>query len=71
MNEQILKGNWKQAKGMIKQKWGKMTDDELNQIEGNSEKLMGKLQEKYGYSLDEARSNLNLFLEKMNKRMDS
>ncbi len=69
MNEQILKGNWKQAKGRIKEAWGKLTDDELEQIEGNYERLIGKVQEHYGYKLDEARSKVNNLLTQLNSKI--
>ncbi len=54
INEDILKGNWKQFKGDIQRRWGELTDDELDQIEGNREKLVGKIQERYGKSHAEA-----------------
>lgn len=65
MNKDIFKGNWKQAKGKIKQAWGKLTDDELDQIEGNYDVFVGKVQEKYGYSKDEARTKVDDFMGKM------
>jgi uncharacterized protein YjbJ (UPF0337 family) len=48
MNEDILKGKLKEAKGRIKEKWGKLTDNNLTEIEGKNEKLLGLLQKKYG-----------------------
>ena len=57
MNEDILKGKWTQLKGEVQVQWGKLTNDDLDQIEGDSKKLIGKLQERYGYARDEA-SNL-------------
>jgi uncharacterized protein YjbJ (UPF0337 family) len=48
MNEDILKGRWLEIKGMVKEKWGKLTDNDLGEIEGKSEKLLGLLQKKYG-----------------------
>ncbi len=58
MNEDIAKGNWKQLSGKIKQKWGKLTDDDLKQAEGNQEYLFGKLQEHYGLARDKAEQHL-------------
>lgn len=55
MNQDILKGQWKQLKGKAKQQWGRLTDDDLNLIEGNAEELVGRLQERYGYDRDQAR----------------
>jgi len=54
MNRDIAEGKWKQVKGSVKEWWGKITDDEVDQIGGNYDKLVGKLQEKYGYSREEA-----------------
>ncbi len=48
MYEDVLKGKWKEIKGGVKEKWGKLTDDDLTQVEGNQEKLLGLLQQKYG-----------------------
>jgi uncharacterized protein YjbJ (UPF0337 family) len=48
MNNDKLKGKWHQLKGEIKRKWGKMTDDDLTEAEGNMEKLVGKIQERSG-----------------------
>ena len=49
MNEDILKGKWQEIKGRVKEKWGKLTDNDLGEIEGRGEKLLGLLQKKYGY----------------------
>lgn len=54
MNWDIIEGKWKQLKGATKVKWGELTDDELDQIDGNKDKLANKLQEKYGWTKDEA-----------------
>ena len=54
MNWDQVKGNWNQFKGEVKAKWGKLTDDDLTVIDGNKDKLVGHLQEKYGYSKEEA-----------------
>ena len=52
MNEDILKGKWLEIKGRVKEKWGKLTDNDLREIEGKGEKLLGLLQKKYGYLRD-------------------
>lgn len=54
MDSNVLKGKWKQLKGEAQIKWGKLTDDDLDVIEGDREKLVGKLQERYGYAKDDA-----------------
>ena len=53
MNENTIKGNWEQIKGNVQKKWGELTDDELDQINGNRKILAGKIQEKYGRGQDE------------------
>ena len=54
MNEDILKGKWLEIKGRVKEKWGKLTDNNLGEIEGKGEKLLGLLRKKYGYIRDKA-----------------
>jgi uncharacterized protein YjbJ (UPF0337 family) len=54
MNWDRIEGNWKQAKGRVKEKWGKLTDDQLDVIGGRRERLLGVLQESYGIAKDEA-----------------
>jgi uncharacterized protein YjbJ (UPF0337 family) len=54
-----LEGNWKQFKGSAKEKWGKLTDDDLNVIEGRREQLEGKLQQRYGYAKDQVRKDVD------------
>jgi uncharacterized protein YjbJ (UPF0337 family) len=54
MNWDIVEGNWKQLKGTAKQKWGKLTDSDWNQISGKKEQLVGRIQERYGYSKEQA-----------------
>ncbi len=54
MNKDIASGNFKQLKGKIKEQWGKLTDDEIDQMEGHAEILAGKLQERYGMARDDA-----------------
>lgn len=61
MNEDKIKGQWKQLSGKIKAKWGKLTDDDLKTAEGNSQYLAGKLQERYGMARDEAEKQVKDF----------
>lgn len=64
MNEDIFKGKWKELKGSVKEKWGDLTDDDdVTEVEGKTEKLLGILQEKYGYSKDKAQEEYNKFME--------
>ena len=62
MNRDILEGKWKQLRGEIRQRWGELTDDELDQIAGKRDKLAGLLQEKYGYTQMEAEQQVQDFL---------
>lgn len=61
MNKTMLKGKWNQLKGSIKKRWGKLTDDDLDVIEGDSQRLSGKIQEKYGKSKEEADQEVREF----------
>ncbi len=67
MNTDILKGKWMQVRGEAKKIWGKITDDEMDQIEGNVEKLIGKLQEKYGYTREQAEKEIDSFSKKIDQ----
>jgi len=62
MNEDILKGKWRQIKGEVKSRWGKLTDDDMDRVEGDAEKLIGKVQERYGYQRDEAQREVDDFV---------
>lgn len=59
MNKHTLKGEWNQLKGSVKQKWGELTDDDLDQIEGSRDKLVGRVQERYGHSKDAAERDVD------------
>ena len=48
MNQDQFKGKWRQLRGAVKKQWGKLTDDEIEQVQGNYDQLVGKIQEKYG-----------------------
>ena len=70
MNRDIMEGNWKQLRGHIKEWWGTITDDELDQIDGQYDRFVGKLQEKYGYTQEEAEDAVSRFLDRVEYRMD-
>ena len=61
INWDQMKGNWIQFKGHVRQQWGKLTDDEIDQIEGQREILIGKLQERYGIAREEAEKQVKAF----------
>ena len=63
MNKDTLKGEWKELKGKVRQQWGKLTDDDLQQIQGDREILLGKLQKVYGRSREEAEKDYEHWLE--------
>jgi uncharacterized protein YjbJ (UPF0337 family) len=58
MNEDTLKGEWTQLKGKVREQWGKLTNDDLDQIQGRAEQLVGRIQERYGVARDEAQRQL-------------
>lgn len=61
MNWDIVEGNWMQFKGLVKQKWGKLTDDNLDTIAGKRDQLAGRLQEAYGITKDQAEVQVKAF----------
>lgn len=62
MNWDTIKGQWKQLAGKMREKWGKLTDDDLTVIAGKKDQLVGKLQERYGYKKDQAERELDEFI---------
>jgi uncharacterized protein YjbJ (UPF0337 family) len=63
MNWDQIAGNWKQFHGKVKEKWGKLTDDDLTTIAGKRDQLAGFLQQKYGYAKDQAEKELDAFTQ--------
>lgn len=66
MNQDILKGKWNQLKGNARKKWGKLTDDDMDRIQGNAEVMIGVLQERYGYGREQVEREINEFLSSSN-----
>jgi uncharacterized protein YjbJ (UPF0337 family) len=64
MNSDILKGNWKQFRGEIKKQWGKLTNDDLDVIAGEYEKLVGQVQERYGYTREQAEEEIDEYFDR-------
>jgi uncharacterized protein YjbJ (UPF0337 family) len=62
MNWDRVQGNWKQLKGQVQQQWGKLTDDDLDVIEGKQTELVGRLQQRYGIEKDAAERQVNEWL---------
>jgi uncharacterized protein YjbJ (UPF0337 family) len=63
MNWDELKGDWKNAAGKLKTQWGKLTDDDMTQINGKREELSGRLQKTYGHSKEQAEKHIDNFLK--------
>ena len=65
MNWNQMEGQWKQWKGKAKQQWGKLTDDDLTMIAGKRDALIGKLQERYGYTQEDAQRHADEWFKTM------
>ena len=63
MNNERLEGMWKQLTGQVKEKWGKLTDDDLTVIAGKRDQFVGKVQERYGIAKDKAESEVDDWLK--------
>ncbi|MEO8358507.1 MAG: CsbD family protein [Vicinamibacteria bacterium] len=63
MNSDIFKGQWKQLEGHARQQWGKLTDDDVTLVKGDKDVLLGKIQERYGRSKEEAMAELDTWLK--------
>ncbi len=70
MNDDILKGQWRQVRGNVRETFGKLTDDDLEQIGGNAETLLGKIQERYGYTREQASREWDKFWSDFTARTD-
>lgn len=62
MNWEQIEGQWKEVKGLIREKWGKITDDDLTSIAGKKDRLLGKLQTHYGHKKEAAEAELDKFI---------
>ncbi len=61
MNKDIFEGKWEQVKGEVQKQWGKLTNDDLDVIQGDAKKLAGKLQERYGWTKEEAEEEIKKY----------
>ena len=64
-----LKGSWNQTKGAVKEQWGKLTDDDLLEIEGRRDQLVGKIQTRYGISREQAEAQVSTWENKRARDM--
>lgn len=67
MNWDQVQGTWKQYKGKAKEKWGQLTDDDLDVIDGQRQQLVGKIQERYGIAKDAAERQADEFVKTLNQ----
>ena len=65
MNTDVIQGKWKQLSGSLKDKWGKLTDDDLQAADGHAEYLVGKLQERYGWTREKAEEEVRDFSSRL------
>jgi uncharacterized protein YjbJ (UPF0337 family) len=65
MNWDRIEGNWKQFRGRVQQQWGKLTNDDLDTVEGRRTELVGKIQERYGIAKDEAEKQVDTWMRDM------
>jgi uncharacterized protein YjbJ (UPF0337 family) len=63
MDADVLKGKWKQLRGEVKRQWGRLTNDDLDKAEGRRDKMVGVIQERYGYTKDRAEREVDDFLD--------
>jgi len=70
MNSDILTGKWKQLRGEVKAHWGKLTDDDLDVIDGNFERLAGKVQEVYGDAREAISAKVKDLVDKVQKALE-
>lgn len=71
MNWDRIEGNWKQLKGQVHEKWGKLTNDHIDVVAGKREQLAGKIQEVYGIGKDEANRQIDEFADSMRDDVDA
>src|SRR5438445_1252989 len=70
MNRDVMQGKWREMKGKVKEQWGKLTDDDLDKIEGKSDQLLGRLQQRYGYARDKADEEYKRFTDRWSREFD-
>jgi uncharacterized protein YjbJ (UPF0337 family) len=68
MNWDKVSGQWKQLKGKVKEKWGDLTDDDLDQVAGKRDQLVGRIQQRYGIAKDEAERRVDQWANELDQR---
>lgn len=63
MNWEQIEGKWKELKGQARSKWGKLTDDDLENVAGKKDQLLGRLQQRYGYKRDQAEKEVDTWIK--------
>ena len=71
MNSDQFEGKWKQLKGSVKQRWGKLTDDDITSLSGKKDELVGKLQERYGITREQAQKEADEWARAANRDLDA
>jgi uncharacterized protein YjbJ (UPF0337 family) len=71
MNSDQFEGKWKQLKGSVKQRWGKLTDDDVTSLSGKRDELVGKLQERYGITKEQAQREADEWASAANADLDA
>jgi uncharacterized protein YjbJ (UPF0337 family) len=71
MNSDQFEGKWKQLKGSVKQRWGKLTDDDVTRLSGKKDELIGKLQERYGITREQAQREADEWAAAANADLDT
>jgi uncharacterized protein YjbJ (UPF0337 family) len=66
VNWNIVEGKWDQIKGRVRQKWAKLTDDDVENLKGKRDRLVGKIKERYGLERDEAEREVDDFIDRLN-----
>lgn len=71
MNSDQFEGKWKQLKGSVKQRWGKLTDDDITRMSGKKDELIGKLQERYGITREQAQKEADEWAKATDAQLDA
>jgi uncharacterized protein YjbJ (UPF0337 family) len=71
MNKDVMQGKWREMKGKVKEQWGKLTDDDLDKIEGKSDQLLGLIQQRYGYAREKAEEEYKRFIDRYSRDFET